>query len=26
MATRANVEIIHEARSGDPRKWNLCFQ
>jgi len=26
MATRANVEIIHEARSGDPRKWNLFFQ
>jgi len=26
MATRANVEIIHEARFGDPGEWNLCFQ
>jgi len=26
MATRANVEIIHEVRSGDPEDWSLCFQ
>src|SRR3990172_2717105 len=26
MATRANVEIIHEVRSGNPGQWNLCFQ
>jgi hypothetical protein len=26
MATRANVEILHEVRSGEPGNWNLCFQ